>query len=150
MLPKALKLLLLAGAATLSFSPAYAQSSHGDHGGNYNGGHDGYRGGGYGGGGDHQGSYGGTYNGGHDGYRGGGNYQDGHGQYYAQPRRSHMSRHRDQVYYNTYDPHYGGYNGGYDPYYGGYNSYPRSYSGGFLGIRIGGGSGHHRSHHRHH
>ena len=143
MLPKALKLLLLAGAATLSFSPAYARDSYdgrgGNHGGNYDNDHDDR----YGGGGDHQGPYGGNYNGGLEGYRGGGNYQDSHGQYYVQPRRSHRSHHRDQVYYNGYDPYYGSY-------YGGYNSYPRRHSGGFLEIRIGGGNGHHGSYHGRH
>lgn len=129
MLPKAIKLLLLAAAVTLSLSPAFAQDRHGGYGGGHNGGH--------GGGEIHQGSYGGNYNGGHDGYRGSGNYQDGHGPYYIQPRRN--NRHRAQVYYNTYDP-----------YYDGYNSYPRSYSGGFVGIRTGGGNGHRRSHHEHH
>lgn len=132
MLTKSLKLLLVAGAAALSFSPAYA----GPH---DRGGHDG--------GGQGNGHYdGGRYDGNHDRGSGhndgdrGGQYRDDHRQYYVPAHQSVQRGHNDHADYDRYNPYYGGY----DPYYG----RPRHRSGGFLGIRLGGkhGRGHHGRH----
>ena len=124
MLTKTLKLLVVAGAVSLSFTPAYA----GPH---DRGGHDG---GGY------------DRSGGYDDVGRGGHYRDDYGQYEIPPHHGEQSRHHNRVDYDRYNPNYDDYDQYYDRYYGRPHSSHRYRSGTFLGIHFGNGQGHRRRH----